>query len=1277
MATQPLPEAPNQSALASSNLPPQTSERPDHDPNDDYESGAETVYSYSSVSPAALSAPNHENNVSKDDVLHWQAFYLRRTVLLCFLVVFLCISIAIEALYLVSKKKNGIATSNSHKSYLWTYGPTAFLTILAAVWGRVEYQSKLIVPWLCLSQPDTPVSRTLLRDYVSQFSLFALFTSLRHCDFLVSITVTVSFAIKAIIVISTGLIILTSVDIEASYPMVIQDEFVDSVARLDSARSASIPITDYIMTGITTANTSLPKGISSGYAFQSVQPKMPANVETRVIVDGLTTSLDCAPAEIQLKEAIYYELYENLLLHMTISSPGCNISKFVMGTMPDYYKHQNTSDRFFARFLSPTKCDGMLGEEGRRMSLISGVLTFYDGNIPTGQNVNTRTPKHQLGVELKNSTQLLCVPEYTLTRVEVVQNGTNTKSVRPIQAKRRTLKSVSAWNITDSSIESGSSMGPFPFKLRGKDGPHDAFDGEINQEARWPFMDHTLDSVSSFTSLSDPKVLQQAATENFRQITSIICKYYLMQLSSENTTGSAIVSQDRLVVQTWAAQWMTGLAMLCASLIAISLFIVPSHAGLPSSPSTIVGIASIVLRSRGLMSKLRYAGLADDEYLGSYLKSSVLQMEYLLSPSTGRAEFLIQEREKIGVDKINRVEHANFRLSHPILLHPACRWALCIGLVATIVTMETLLQESNKNKGIGEDGNESYLHYTWTALPALILGLLAMAFSATDSSVRSLAPYLFLRDTVRRKTLPYIALLDASVPRIIYKELRLASIGILATTGTFLVTSLFTTFSGSLFQVLAVPATAPATLLVNQTFRLEASAGHNGNYIASWIFMSNFTFPRFTYENLAFPELRMGSLALTDDLSNTTTASIAAVIPAVRPKLTCRTYDSSQISRNLTLNYTVGPPDVGMVHQNPLGLWIHGEDCNRDPRSEQYKYNRIFSTSADGTYFGAGGSEEFSTKNGCSDVVYIWGRIDYKADPVLQHVTALGCNISFEIVDVATTFSSTELDLDPQNPPHPDESTVRDSIIRLSGPPGFDDFVKINYAPQILDNFFSILVSSPWAISMSDLGDPSADGRVVDAIKFHHSVILAQGLADGRDPGIVTNTTILTAPNRTGQTDKDLIYNATMTGRSKRRVVQDATATRILEALVGTSLVLFVLGWIKLPRTDVLPRDNVTSIASVVALIAGGNLLSYLPWDAQQLGSEAEIIKALRGGPGLRLWMGWGLVPDVEGRMHGNENEAGESRFGIFAADMEGENDVGEAMDAATAADEEQGNGGV
>ncbi|KAK7947875.1 uncharacterized protein PG986_008761 [Apiospora aurea] len=277
---------------------------------------------------------------------------------------------------------------------------------------------------------------------------------------------------------------------------------------------------------------------------------------------------------------------------------------------------------------------------------------------------------------------------------------------------------------------------------------------------------------------------------------------------------------------------------------------------------------------------------------------------------------------------------------------------------------------------------------------------------------------------------------------------------------------------------------------------------------------------------------------------------------------------------------------------------------------------------------------------------------------------ALGCNMAYEVVDVDATFVGIDLDFDLQNPPRPIEETTRRLSERTIPRSTLwcCCIASLNTGPQLLDNFFSLLVSSPWAIATADFGDSAAIDRVADAIKHHHGIIVAQHISAQLAPANRTNVT-LAAASSSGLcsadhqvTDADRLYNATVTDpNGRRRMVQDAAATRILEAVLATALILFVVGWVTLPRTDVLPRSKLSSIASVAALVAGGNLLSRMPPDAQQLTPESRIADSLRGCPGRRLWMGWGLVPDEEGeRPHGAENEAKARQFGIFVQDEEG-----------------------
>jgi hypothetical protein len=101
--------------------------------------------------------------------------------------------------------------------------------------------------------------------------------------------------------------------------------------------------------------------------------------------------------------------------------------------------------------------------------------------------------------------------------------------------------------------------------------------------------------------------------------------------------------------------------------------------------------------------------------------------------------------------------------------------------------------------------------------------------------------------------------------------------------------------------------------------------------------------------------------------------------------------------------------------------------------------------------------------------------------------------------------------------------------------------------------------------------------QVAEAIKHQHRIIQAQRLAFHLVPSNTTNTTL---PLSVLETDPDAtdamqVYTGTATtppGEGRRRVVQDEAATRVLQALLGTTRVLVAVGWVCMRETDVLPR---------------------------------------------------------------------------------------------------------
>jgi hypothetical protein len=84
-----------------------------------------------------------EKNATPNDLkaapegIRWQPKYLRRRLLLLFTIIFIAIVIAVEALLTKSDRSQGLCDGNSPLAYLWMYGPSAILTLVAALWSRV------------------------------------------------------------------------------------------------------------------------------------------------------------------------------------------------------------------------------------------------------------------------------------------------------------------------------------------------------------------------------------------------------------------------------------------------------------------------------------------------------------------------------------------------------------------------------------------------------------------------------------------------------------------------------------------------------------------------------------------------------------------------------------------------------------------------------------------------------------------------------------------------------------------------------------------------------------------------------------------------------------------------------------------------------------------------------------------------------------------------------------------------------------------------------------
>ncbi|KAH8756681.1 hypothetical protein F5883DRAFT_352996, partial [Diaporthe sp. PMI_573] len=964
----------------------------------------------------------------------------------------------------------------------------------AALFSRVEYQSKMVAPWQNMSKKPTAASRSLLLDYVSQFQPFTIYRSLRNQDFTVSAASLVSVLLKIMIILSTGLITLSLTAVnESEIPMVLQNSFLDDDTMLKSA--GTLP--RYFMLGLLNDTVDYPPGISKDFAFQTVETSLPTTAQIQVTLDGLTNSLACEPANLVLNEARQAGFYNRIgSTNLTITAPSCNITEAEVFGPNDADEDELPYSPLFGQF-SQVQCDGATDDAGNRVLVWFGQMEWF-----TDETINSTCRRRCSGSRTRgrliDSAQLLCSPTYDIVKVDLAKNGTEMQTVelsRSDAAENRTLDHVTPWSIMKAHYESfsssdGTSIGRETFELGNKAIDVDPYTRII--------LDSQLPAGTDASSLYDLGLLERMAQSYYRQFGAIIARQSLMQTVPISTTGSALVMRNRLMVRSWSGQWMAGLAAACLVLTAMMVLMAPRRGILPCSPSALSGVAALVSHSPELLIKLRDAGDADEKCLSRLLKSSECQSRIVHNTMSGQPQFTIQDTAELDMEKDTQAfQQSRSPHAHPGLLHPWTRLALCVVLFGVVAALEVTLRESKNKDGLGDVGDDTYIHYLWTSMPALLLECLVLMISSMDFTIRSLAPYIILNNVVTTDVFLDLELLDMSTPWAIYKEARLRSPGAIATTMTLLIASFFTIFSSSLFQATSLPQTSSTGLEMQSFFAndsLDTGDFSQSGTTSSLILEGNLSYPRFTYEDLVFPQLLPVPLKAGDSMSNSSSLSTSTQIPALRARLTCRMYDSSSISTNLTM---IDP--YSDIYHNPLGITVEGETCGLCPECEFARNNVFMDTRANASYFGIGSDLNAAVKS-CSDYFYTWGRLDYSANPPVQHVAAIGCNETIEAVDVAVEFTGADLDIDPQSPPRPLEATARNSTVLVNGSSSLYYHIPSLASTELFSNSFALLTTSRFAIPLSALGDPSSDEEVAAALRFQHGVLTAQALHANRAP---------------------------------------------------------------------------------------------------------------------------------------------------------------------------------
>lgn len=637
------------------------------------------------------------------------------------------------------------------------------------------------------------------------------------------------------------------------------------------------------------------------------------------------------------------------------------------------------------------------------------------------------------------------------------------------------------------------------------------------------------------------------------------------------------------MVQQMACQWMV--AILASSIAIIGMLLLSPKKALSYrlDPGSIISYAVLAGRQTSL-SFPKTLGATDTETMRKELSI------YLNISSPLHAD------DDVYSPSIS------FKPIAPLIVRLISNILVHVSIAGFIAALEILLQKSVTQNGLGDVPDDTYLHYSWTIAPALLLALLALWLTSIDSQHRLLAPYTLLAHTCQGSTCLHMDWLRPIMPVVLLRQLRSRSFAAIGTTAAALLASVYTIPSASLFQVISVPVYDTLNLRMKDIFTANLNAPSDNNFIVSSLVLeSNLSYTNRYYEDLVFPSITIESVfGGQNTSSNFSEASmvINGTIPALRPGLSCHLIRSSAITSSFKFNQKGRGNYDNNVTENGVMINITDRTCNSQTLFVPSYNNDSFSTTfATGGFFGA----EDAMGYGCGTYLYIWGGFSSTNDSLSITTSAMTCNTTLEVADVDIYLKGPSLNLDLSQTPKAHESTARKVPYPLPGWTIYDSLASLPPPSNntIFDQHFRLLTTSRYAVPFSFIGDPLHSEAVANAISFQHSIILAQLLSDSRistdskakDQSLPEIPLALSYETTTGDPN---VFPATATyPQGKRRLVQNPFSTRVLQSLLFASFVMSLLGWLFGHRKAVLPRSP-SSVASVLALLTGGDALEHI-----------------------------------------------------------------------------------
>ncbi|KAK3326722.1 hypothetical protein B0H66DRAFT_551574 [Apodospora peruviana] len=859
------------------------------------------------------------------------SIYLRREFLVGLALLFLSFLATEEVLNHLSDRYRGFAFATEDKHYLWTYGPTFFLSIIAALWGQLEYQVQHSIPWMELARaPPLPADSNLLVNYLTPWSIVSLFRSLRAGHFPVALSVTGGLVLKALIVVSTGLFALQ--DRQLSYPTQVRmlEQFNMSRGAYNdtTALPASTPDPGVLFWAINYGHVAPPAGVNSQYATTSfaldsslTDLAQGPNSTISATVPVFAVDQDCTPFswkyETKGKTTTVSEDQDTLFsLADIMSKDDFNLlSKYYVLTAGprSYDPDPSLTNEFSSRFLNSTVIVDV------DYDLLGGQPTPDDDTAAMFTSVVVDLPD-----KVSTVSAILCRFKYSVTKRPVTVSGDGSLIEVSSDIVEKLDLVVAPSEITRDVFVN---MVSFEQNFLG------TTDLGRLRDQRWLSLMNITTPQARWEAFADTALLSSSFQETYRRIAALVVKTIKIApvTNDEIVPASAITQASRLVVTPVALRVMDALLAVMAVICMILCFynFAPARELRGSLMDAAVVLASTNKdspRLTQLLSERQEGGVPTMDglkaSLSGYLFSSTRNPSTAILVQDGGLQFdeLATFEERKPATRLNgmnsqKPDHSTFWLPNPATT-PFRISIIAITLIIFIL-LEVLFQLSKRNNGLADVATDNYARYTWIWLPTLLMSLVGLAYVAMDKAARTLHPFLEL-SRLNGSTVDALHFNPQSSVAVVafIRALVRRHFGLCAIILTSILSVALAVSSSGLYSTTSVPNITNFSAAITSWFDIGNFTGiENGYYSvgkgpADVLFNQaiqfyNLSYPPGTYKGYAFA---------TPDTTPTQNAAKVTFsnLPAARGQLNCSLHEYRPLDKNTfshkQMSYDIAPP---------------------------------------------------------------------------------------------------------------------------------------------------------------------------------------------------------------------------------------------------------------------------------------------------------------------------------------------------------------------------------